>query len=104
MSATPAPPRVAAAIAQAAEISGVSPAEIRSASVVPRVVAARWQAWRVLSEAGFGLAPIGRAWGCDHTTILYAKRQNWTVTRAAPFFTAKLEPQGAPLRIPEPPS
>lgn len=51
---------------------GVSVAEIRGPRKPRRIAHARWTAWRVLREWGYGASPIARRWGCDHTTILNA--------------------------------
>lgn len=42
-------------------------------------MAARWAVWRELYEVGgFGLNPIARSWGCDHTSIANARDSGWT--------------------------
>lgn len=54
---------------------GVSAEEIRRnpPGRQPRhIVAARWEAWRLLREWGYCALPIARRWGCDHTSILNA--------------------------------
>jgi chromosomal replication initiation ATPase DnaA len=74
----PSPQRVASAISRAWVETGVSPEAIRSQSKRRDVTRARWVAWRLLHERdGFGFASIGRAFGCHHTSVLYARDNRW---------------------------
>lgn len=76
--AVPSPSRVLSHVAAVARETGVHPAAILSSRRTPAVLAARWAVWRELHELdGFGFAPIARAWGCDHTTVMNAKRRGW---------------------------
>lgn len=58
--------------------TGVGVRDIHSRdSRTRRIVLARWTAWKRLHEAGASLHQIARAWGCDHSSILHAKRKGW---------------------------
>lgn len=82
------PSRIAAVVAQISAETGISYSDIRSLHVdrAPgRIVAARWRVWRRLCEVdGFCGYAVARAWGCDPTSILNAKRRGWTPTLANP--------------------
>jgi len=41
------------------------------------IVARRWALWKDQYNAGIPASVIARAWGCNHTTILYARNMNW---------------------------
>ena len=41
------------------------------------IVARRWALWRDQHNAGMPLSVIARAWGCHHSTILNARKNNW---------------------------
>lgn len=76
MNAVPSEARVLEACRIATRLHpGVSITEIRETGKRRQpqpIVDARWEAWRVLREWGYGAAPIARRWGCDHTSILNA--------------------------------
>lgn len=76
--------RIESAVCAAAELTGVSPEQIRSRSPARKVARARWLVWRTLHLEGFGFAPIANVWGCDHTTIMHAASQGWGLATAQP--------------------
>lgn len=45
----------------------------RSANIVQR----RWTIWKAQHESGMSINQIGKDWGCNHGTILYAKSRGW---------------------------
>ncbi len=53
--------------------AGASKPANRSADIVQR----RWTIWQAQYESGMSISQIGRDWGCDHGTILYAKSRGW---------------------------
>ena len=46
------------------------------------VVNKRWALWKVQSESGMCPTQIAKAWGCDRSSVIYA-RENKFVTRAS---------------------
>ena len=57
-----------------AQEAKLHPREVLASGGRKTVVEARWEAWRRL-RATYGYAPIARAWGCHHTTVIHAMRQ-----------------------------
>ncbi|GGG30814.1 hypothetical protein GCM10010964_18400 [Caldovatus sediminis] len=93
----PAPPRLRAIIAATAAAFGLPEAEIRSArrqGAPPRHVAMALA--RRLT--GASLPAIGRAFGRDHSTVLYAVRRIAARAAADPAFAARLEAIAAAAR------
>ena len=39
--------------------------------------AKRWAIWKTQCELGLSMAAIARAWGCDHASILHAKKKGF---------------------------
>ena len=39
--------------------------------------AKRWSLWKAQCELGIPVSAIARAWGCDHASILHAKRKGF---------------------------
>ena len=43
----------------------------------PDVVAKRWGLWRIQYQQGYTTHQIARAWGCNRSTIEYARDKGW---------------------------
>ncbi|NBW20727.1 MAG: hypothetical protein EBR82_73460 [Caulobacteraceae bacterium] len=43
----------------------------------PDVVAKRWGLWRIQYQQGYTTHQIARAWGCNRSTIEYARDNGW---------------------------
>jgi hypothetical protein len=46
------------------------------------MVQKRWDLWKEQLKTGISANALAKAWGCDHTTILFAQRQNFTAKKA----------------------
>lgn len=71
--------RVERTVAQVASEQGVPAAHVWSSRRDLRTVAARWEAWRRILAFNTTTSELGLAnvWGCDHTSILNARRRGW---------------------------
>ncbi len=69
------PSEVERAIAEMAAKHGIDAELIRNSRGRRAVCHARWEAWEALAKPGVSVASIGRAWPCDHTSILYGIRR-----------------------------
>lgn len=74
---TPAPSasRIKRYAAEAAAAHDVEPADVMGTARTVAFVQARWAMWKRLSDEGFSIASIARAFGRHHTTVLYALRK-----------------------------
>jgi hypothetical protein len=43
----------------------------------PKVVAKRWALWKIQYSQGYTTHQIARAWGCNRSTIEYARDKGW---------------------------
>jgi chromosomal replication initiation ATPase DnaA len=74
--------RGAAEVVQAvAQETGVRPSEILGRDRSRHVVAARHRVWAMLHRSGWSAASIGREFGVDHTSVLYALGKPWSAYR-----------------------
>ena len=74
----PSPSRVKSVVAAVSEITGVDPKAIIGATKSPYAVTrARWECWRQLTEAGFAMNAVSKAWGCDSSSIQHAQSKGW---------------------------
>lgn len=46
------------------------------------VVTKRWTLWKHQLESGMSTSEIARHWGCHHTSILNAKKRNFTARKS----------------------
>lgn len=46
------------------------------------VVQKRWSLWQEQLKTGISVNALAKAWGCDHGTILFAKKRNFTARKA----------------------
>lgn len=46
------------------------------------VVQKRWNLWAEQLKTGISVNALAKAWGCDHGTILFAKKRNFTARKA----------------------
>jgi len=46
------------------------------------VVQRRWSLWKEQLKTGISVNALAKAWGCDHGTILFARKQNFTARKA----------------------
>lgn len=46
------------------------------------VVTKRWTLWKHQLEAGMSTSEIARHWGCHHTSIINAKKRNFTARKS----------------------
>jgi transposase-like protein len=45
-------------------------------------VTKRWTLWKHQLEAGMSTSEIARHWGCHHTSIINAKKRNFTARKS----------------------
>lgn len=46
------------------------------------IVQKRWNLWKEQLKTGISVNALAKAWGCDHGTILFAKKRNFTARKA----------------------
>lgn len=46
------------------------------------VVQKRWSLWQEQLKTGISVNALAKAWGCNHGTILFARKQNFTARKA----------------------
>lgn len=46
------------------------------------IVQKRWALWKEQLKTGISVNALAKAWGCDHGTILFAKKRNFTARKA----------------------
>ena len=46
------------------------------------VVQKRWSLWKEQLKTGISVNSLAKVWGCDHGTILFAKKRNFTARKA----------------------
>lgn len=46
------------------------------------IVQKRWDLWKEQLKTGISVNALAKAWGCDHGTILFARRRNFTSRKA----------------------
>ena len=74
---------VQALVRQAAAERGVSASEVMGpGNNDGDLVQARWDVWMRLLEQGYSPYAVANAWGCDHTSIVYARRRREGCSRA----------------------
>lgn len=46
------------------------------------IVQKRWSLWKEQLQTGISVNALAKAWDCDHGTILFAKKRNFTARKA----------------------
>jgi len=49
------------------------------------IVQKRWSLWQEQLKTGISINALSKLWGCDHGTILFAKKQNFVARKANRF-------------------